>query len=309
MKDAAKELDEKKSPEAVAKQDKALEALEEARKEIGDKVAEIEKRRDDIAKLEDAAKKLDELAKQEKNVADKADDATPTSRRPSRWTTTRSWPRSRANLTPKANDLAKDIDKDTPRRPPRRSTRAPRTWRRPRRGSTRTRPSPPPRKRSEAAKKLDEAQKALHKALDELKGKEIADQAALQKNTIPQTAAQQVAKALEETEEGRRAAKQAEGQDRDAAAAEGQARPRQAAGRDRQAGRAGEPARGRQGSGQKAAEAIKKGDMHKALENQENALAKLQEAAKKPAAKPMAEPRSRWKASRSRASRWPRASR
>ena len=53
-----------------AKQDDAIKNLEEAKKAIDDKIAEIEKRREDIATLEKASEKLAELAKQEKGVAD-----------------------------------------------------------------------------------------------------------------------------------------------------------------------------------------------------------------------------------------------
>ncbi len=53
-----------------------VKALDEAKKQFAEKIAELEKRKDDIAKLEDAAKKLAELAKAEPFIADKAKEIT-----------------------------------------------------------------------------------------------------------------------------------------------------------------------------------------------------------------------------------------
>src|SRR5438270_7882134 len=70
--------------------------------------------------------------------------------------------------------------------------------------------SPAARKAEAATRDLQEAQKALAKALDEKTGEEIADQAAMERGKIdPANAAQQIAKALEQTRRAEKSSKQA----------------------------------------------------------------------------------------------------
>jgi hypothetical protein len=263
MKAAAKNLDNKKSPEAVAKQDKAIDALKEARDELAEKAAEVEKRRDDIAKLEDAAKKLEELTKQEKNVAKEAD---ANADQPKKADANKDLAKEQGDLTPKANDLAKEVDKAAPKAAEKiaESTKNMEAAKKELDKNAAKNAAP---EAKEAAKKLDDAQKALQNALNELKGKEIADQAAMQKKDQANTA-QQVAKALEETQKAAEAAKTAEKADL----------AKQQADIAKQADVQKLPEAAKDAA--KAAEALKNNDFAKALENQAKALEKLAEAAK-----------------------------
>jgi hypothetical protein len=272
MKAAAKNLEAKESPEAVAKQDKAIENLKEARNELADKAAEIEKRRDDIAKLEDADKKLGELAKEEKNVAKEADkNANQPKADPA---ANKELAKEQGALTPKANEIAKEIDKAAPKAAEKIAAST-KNMEAAKKGLDKNEAKPAASEAKEAAKKLDDAQKALKNALADLKGKEAADEIAMKKNTDPAAAAQQIAKAIEETQKAAEAAKAADqpmNADAKGDLAKQQAEIAKQAS-DAKLPEAATPAA-------KAAEALKNGDIPKALENQAKALEQLQDAAK-----------------------------
>jgi Domain of unknown function (DUF4175) len=270
MQDAAKALDKKQSPDALPKQDQALKNLEEARKEIGEKIAEMEKRKDDLAKLEDAAKKLDDLAKQEGKVADKATDL---AKKPEP-AASKDLAKNQDQLTPQAKDLAKDLQKTAPEAADK-VAESTKNMQAAKKELDNNKPMPGAKEAKEATDKLNEAQKALAKAMEDLKAKDIADQLALQPKTAdPAAAAQQLAKALEQTEKAQQEAKAAEMSQPNADLAKQQAEIANKA-EQMKLEKAGDPAA-------KAAEALKQGDLDKALGQQEKALAKLQEAAGKP---------------------------
>jgi hypothetical protein len=287
MKEATKALDKKTTPEAVAKQDKALDALKEARKEIGDKLAEVEKRRDDLAKLEEAAKKLDDLAGKEKNVAQKADAMAqkPAADKDG----AKQLAKDQGDLKPKANELAKELNKTAPDAA-QKVAESTKNMEAAKKGLDKNDAKPAAQEADMAAKKLDAAQKSLTKAMDNLKGKEIADQAAMQKNVAPEGAAQQIAKALEQTEKAAEFAKQA------AMAQPQKGQPDLAKMQADIAKQADKMKLKDVGAEAKeAAEQLKKGDLNKAIEQQETTLAKLQQAAAKgdtppPEGEPMTKP-------------------
>jgi hypothetical protein len=287
MKEAAKNLDAKQSAEAVAKQDKAIENLQKARNDLADKAAEIEKRQADIAKLEDAAKKLGDIAKQEKNVANEADkNANQPKADPA---ANKELAKKQADITPKANDIAKEIDKAVPKAAEKIADST-KNMEAAKKGLDKHEAKPAAKEAKEAAKKLDEAQKALENALTDLKGKQAADEIAMQKNADPSAAAKQIAEALKEAQKAAEAAKAADMAKNDAKndpmkgeqpmAQDGKAdlakRQAQIA---KQASDAKLPEAAKEAA--KAAEAIKNGDIPKAVENQAKALQQLQEAAKK----------------------------
>lgn len=289
MTEAARNLDAKNPKEALPKQDAAVAALKDAKKEIADKVAEIEKRKDDLAKLDDAKRKLDELASAEKQVAQAAKEA---AQKPGE-ESTKDLAMNQEKLTPKATALAKQMEKSAPEAA-QKVADSTKNMEAAKKELEKNKAAPGAMEATEAAKKLEDAQKALAKARDELKGKEVADQAALeQKNVDPTAAAQQIAKALDEAQKAAAEAKQAEKLARQEMKKEEMAE----LDRERPEGKQPNLARlqadlAKQAADMKlndaskdaakAADAIKQGDLPEALKKQENALAKLNDAAKDP---------------------------
>src|SRR5438270_4846530 len=142
--------------------------------------------------------------------------------------------------------------------------------------------SPAARKAEAAAKDLQEAQKALAKALDEKTGKEIADQAAMEAGKIdPANAARQIAKALEQTkraaENSQQAAKQLP-----KAAGKPADQPDLAKLQQQLADQANKnhlPEAGQ--TAEMAAKELEKGNLQGAVEQQQKALEQFREEAKK----------------------------
>jgi hypothetical protein len=287
MKEAAKNLDANQSPQAVAMQDKAIENLQQARKDLADKAAQIESRQADIAKLEDAAKKLADIAKQETDVAKAADKS---ANQPKADTAAnQKLAKEQAKITPKASALAKEIDTAAPKAAQKIGESA-KNMEAAKQRLEKNEAKPAANEANDAAKKLAEAQKALQNAMADLKGKQAADEIAMQKNADPAAAAKQIVEALKEAQKAAEAAKAAEQAKTDAAKAEPMKgdRPmaedaigdlaKQQAQIAKQASEAKLPEAAQEAA--KAAEAIKGGDISKALENQAKALQQLQGAAK-----------------------------
>jgi len=275
MKKAAESLLDKKAAVAVPKQEKAIAALEEAKKAIGEQMAAIEKRRDDIAKLEDAAQKLGELAKQESKVADQAKDLAQKPAAPM----VKELGEKQDKLTPQAKEVGKQVEKAAPEAA-QKVAEAAKNMEAAKGEIDKNKLKPAAKEADEAAEKLAQAKDAISKQLDQLKGKEIADQAAMQPNRVdPNAAAQQIAKALEQVQQAAKESKQAE-----AKAKLDQPGPKQdlAKLQEEVAKKAGEmklPEAGK--PAQAAAEDLKQNNLEKAVAQQEKALAKLQEAAEK----------------------------
>ncbi|MGH7222953.1 MAG: DUF4175 family protein, partial [Gemmataceae bacterium] len=274
MEQAAKPLKDKQAPPAVAKQDKALAKLEEAKKALADQVAEIEKRRDDIAKLEDADRKLDEMIKKEGKVAEEAHDK---AKKPEA-ADAKALAKKQGELTPQAKELGKELEKSVPEAGKKVAEGA-KHMDAAKHDLDKKQLPPAAKKADKAVEKLKEAQKAVAKALDEKKGMEAAEQAALQPEVDPMNAAQQIAKALEQTEQAAKdSQKAAEQLDQKSQAAKPDLAKLQKdvskQAEKVQAPEAKQPAR-------EAAEALEKGDLKKALEQQKKALAELRDAAKK----------------------------
>jgi hypothetical protein len=274
MTKATKDLRGEKASEALSKQNRAIKALEEARKEIGAQIAEIEKRRHEIAKLEDAAKKLDELARQEGKVADKADHL---AQKPAP-EMAKELSRQQDQLMPQAKAVGKQIE-----------SAAPEAAKKIAEGSKhmdaakgqidKNKLQPASKEAGMAAKKLAEAKEAVAKAMENLKGKELADQAALEPNKLdPAAAAQQLTKALEQAEKAAMESKKAE-----AKAKLDQPGPEQdlAKLQDQLAKKAKQMKLEAAMPAAKAADSLRKAEIPQALEEQQRSLAKLQEAAEK----------------------------
>ena len=274
MEEAAKSLKDAKGAEAVAKQEEAVKSLEEARKMLGDRVAEVEKRRDDLAGLEDAAKRLEELAKKETNVAHEARDMAREGAKPD----TKDLSRKQGELTPEAKEVGKQLAQAAPEAAKHVDEGA-KHMEGAKADLDRNQLPPAARQADQAAQKLKDAQKALAKAMDEKKGQEAADQAAMQPNQFdPANAAQQIAKALEQTQ---KAAEQSRQADRQMQAPDVAKKPnlaqlqKQVADQAAKMGlpKAKEPAAD-------AAGALEKGDLKGAVEGQKKALGELDAAAK-----------------------------
>ncbi len=287
MQDATLALQAKKSPEAVSKQGEAIKSLEEAKRHLGDQIAGIRKRRDDIAAMADAAQRLGELAKQEDTVADQARDKTQQPGQPD----TKDLSKRQGELTPQAKEIGKQVANAAPEAAKQVAQGARRMENA--KGEIDRNQLPSAAKHADqAAKNLREAQESLAKAVGEMKAQELADQAALKPGMVdPENAADQLAKALEQAQE---AAKQSE----QAAAQLGQKAPKAPAGKPtaNQAHRANQPnlaklqkevAERAQKLGLKeasqpadaAAAELRKGELEASIEQQKNALGKLESAA------------------------------
>jgi hypothetical protein len=277
MDEAAKALEDRKGDNAVAKQGEAIKALEQVKKDLGEKIAEIEKRRDDLAKLEEAGKKLGELAKEEGKVADQARDL---AKQPD-GQQAKDLGAKQAQMTPQAKDIGKQIAQAAPEAAKKVEEGA-KHMEAAKGALEENKPNPAAKQADTAAKALEEARQAIAKAMEEKRGQEIADQAAMQpRERDPLNAAQQLAKAIEQAQKAADQARQAAqvGQKPEVRRPEHQADleelQRKIAERAARMNlnEAVPPAA-------EAAKALKQNDIAQALQRQENALAKLEEAAR-----------------------------
>jgi hypothetical protein len=274
MNQAAKELKNQNAQDAVPKQDQALKALDEARKQLAEKMAELQKRQDDMAKLEDAAKKLAELTQAEKNIANQAKDM---AAKPDTGAA-QDLAKNQDKLTPQAKDLAKNIQPSAPDAADK-VNEGTKNMEAAKNQLDQNQPKPASSHAKEAAKKLEDAQKALAKALQDLKAKDIADRAALQPQKLdPQAAAQLLENALNETERAENQARQAEALAKQQQRAADLIRMQEDIAK--QADNLNLPDSAKPAA--KAAGALKQADLARAIDNQENALENLNDAAEKP---------------------------
>jgi hypothetical protein len=254
MDKATLELQDKKAPESVAK------------KTLKDQIAEIEKRRDDIAKLEDAAQKLDRLAKEEGNIADRAKDASQKKNQPD----TKNLADKQDKVTPEAKDLAKNLDQLAPKAAEKVEDST-KNMDAAKNDLAKNQAEPGAKEAKEATDKLKEAQNDIAKKIDDLKAKELADQAALNPKVDPQNALQQLEKALEQAKEALQQAK---------AATEAMNQKELAELQKQLADQAKEMKLKAANPANDAAKDLQKGDFQKALQNQKEAFEKLQKADK-----------------------------
>lgn len=196
MEQAAKPLQDKQAAKAVERQDQALAKLEEAKKALAEQAAEIEKRRDDIARLEDADRKLDEMIRKESKVASETHDK---AKKPEA-ADAKALAKKQGELTPQARQLGKELEKSAPEAA--KHVEAGSKHMDAARSDLDRKQLPPAAKNADkAVEKLQEARKAVAQKLDDKKGMEAADQAAMQPEIDPANAAEQIAKALEQTEQ------------------------------------------------------------------------------------------------------------
>lgn len=265
---ATRDLANKDAQAAEPKQDAALKAMEAAKKALQEKKEEIEKRREEMKALEDAAKKLDELSKKEsalaQQAAQKAGETKPESK---------DLAKQQGELTPPTKDVGNQVKSAAPEASKSIQDAAQKMElaqknlkdQKAKEGSVEA---------ADAAKKLNEAIEQLAKKQEELKAKEIADQAATQPNDVnPAAAAQQLAKAVEQARE---AADQAN------KAAEKMNQPNLAKLQEevaKQAEKLGE--KDASADANDAAKSLEKGDLANAVQQQQQALDKLNQAAQK----------------------------
>jgi hypothetical protein len=290
MKEANKDLAARKPADARPEQQQALKSLEDAKKALEEQAKQIEQRRADIARLEDLKNKLEELVKDEKQVAKEADKAASDPQKPD----TGDIAKKQDNLAPPTKDVGDELkqladqnknadpkgseqlkqasDKVADANKKQDGAKSDLAMNMPKAGGE---------KATDAAKKLDEAAKDVQAQLDQKKGMEANDQAALQPNKVdPNNAAQQLQKAIDQAnlaaEKANEAAKNQ--QPTDGMPMKGQ--PNIAEMQKEIAKQAGDqklPEAAR--SADKAAQALEKGDIPNAIENQEKALDQFNQAA------------------------------
>jgi hypothetical protein len=265
MREAARELADRQGKPALREQNEAVKALEEARRNLAEQSAAIAQRREDMNKLEDAAKKLAELEKQERSVAEQAKalaeaaksaDAQPLAKK-------------QAELKPPTEAVGEQVKSAAPEAA-KKTGEAAQSMESAKAALDKKKPKPASEKANDAADRLNEARQAVEKALDQKRGQEIADQAALQPKTVdPAQAAREVAKALEQT---MKAADQA-GKASDA--------PPNLAQMQKQVADSAEKIGQKEASkpADQAARSLRRGDFDAAAQQQKQALAQLQKAA------------------------------
>ncbi len=211
MSKAAKALLEKKGKQAVGEQTKAVKALEDARKELGKKIAAIEKRRADIAALEKAAEDLKKLTKAEGKVADTAKQiAKKKMPAETQAKDAKDLGQKQQTLTPKTKDVGKEIAQAAPKAA-QQVQKAAAKMEKTKGELDKNKPAPAAQKANEAVKDLKKAQAEIAKALNEKKGEEIKDQIAMQKKQVdPFAAAEQLKNALDQTKQAAEKTKQAQ---------------------------------------------------------------------------------------------------
>lgn len=265
MRAAEKAMKAREGKESLARQDDALESLEEARRQLEAQAREAEKRREEIAKLEEAKEKLAELIQQEKKIADKAEAMAdkPKADESSKLA------KKQDEVTPPTKELGESLKQSVPEAAKSVEAGA-KSMESAKEKLEKTQPKQGEKMARDAVEKLNEANKTLDKALDQKKAEEAAAQAAMQPNRVdPQSATEQIAKALEQTRMAQQASEKALSK-ADLAEMQkqiGEKSPKANA----------EPAKR---PAMDASEALKKGDFSKAMRQQKDSLAKLKDAAK-----------------------------
>lgn len=290
MDSATREMKAQQGEPALKEQMQALEALAEAKQQLAEQVAEMENRRKEIAELEDAMQKLDKLEKAERMVAEAArmlaKESPPTAGKPSEKMDAKALAKKQAELTPTTRDVGKMVEKTAPEAA-KRVAEAGKNMEAAKSELEKPQAKPAAMQAEQAANKLLDAQKMLAKAADERKAMELAAQAAMQPNTVnPAAAAQQLAKALEQTQQAMNQAQKAAQMNPQKAEAMkppmGQQAPtpnlakmqQQIADQAKKLGL--EPA---EMPAAKAAQSLQKGELMAAMQQQKQAMAQLQKAA------------------------------
>ncbi|QJW92727.1 hypothetical protein [Frigoriglobus tundricola] len=282
QKQAAGKLDKQQPDAAKPDQKDALAALEKAKDALEQQAKAIEERRAEIAKLEELKAKLEDLAKNEKDVARAADKAAADPKKPE----TGDIAKKQEALTPPTKDVGKelqDLAPDAAKKVDEAGTKQEGA----KTDLAMNMPMAGGEKAKDAAAKLDDAAKDVQMKIDEKKGQEATDQAALQPNKVDaQQAAEQLAKAIEQARDAADKAKMAEtALDQPA---KDKATPDIAQLQKEIAKKATDqklPDAAK--SAEQAAQALDKGDLPKAIENQQKALKDLKAAADMKAQAPM----------------------
>ena len=206
--DAAKDDLSNKDPKAAQpKQDEVIKELHAAKKALEEQAKAIQKRRDDLAKLEAAKDKLDQLAKAETEVAEAAAEAAKAAEgdKPD----LKPLAEAQDKLTPPTKAV-QEMLKDAAPNAAKKVEEAGKNQMDAKKDLANNDAAKGAEEAKEAAKNLNEAKDEVAKKIEELKGKDIADQAALQPNRVdPVEAANQLAKALEEANKAAENAKAA----------------------------------------------------------------------------------------------------
>ncbi len=293
QKQAANKLDNKQPNDAKPDQQQAVKELEKAKEALEKQAKAIEERRAEIAKLEDLKGKLEELAKNEKEVAKDAEKAAADPKKPE----TGDIAKKQDDLTPPTKDVGKELEQAAPEAA-KKVDEANKKQEGAKNDLAMNMPMMGGEKAKQAAEKLAEAAKDVQKEIDQKKGQEAADQAALQPNKVdPQQAAQQLAKAIEQAKMAEQQAKMADMAVNPQQPMQGEKGmqqanmndPKQQAEKDlaklqkeiaKQAAEKKLPDAAK--AADEAAQALEKGDLPQAVQKQEKALEELNKAAEQP---------------------------
>jgi hypothetical protein len=279
QKQASDKLDARQPDAARPDQKDALAALEKAKDELEKQAKAIEDRRAEIAKLDELKGKLDELTKNEKEVAKAADKAAGDPKKPE----TGEIAKKQDDLTPPTKEVGKELENLAPEAA-KKVDEAGMKQEGAKNDLEMNMPMMGGEKAKAAADKLADAAKDVQKKIDEKKGQEAADQTALQPNKVdPQQAAQQLAKAIEQAKEAAEKADMAQmALDRPMAGDTPNDKEKQdliQLQKEIAKKAADQNLPDAAKSADMAANALEKGDLPKAIQNQQKALDQLKKAA------------------------------
>ena len=303
MQQAQNKLDAQDARQAQTDQQRALQALERAKQALEHQLRAIDQRREDIARLEELKNHLEELARNERDIAEKAQKAEEPQQN-------RDLAQKQEQLQPPTNQAQEQLQQMAERhlraadpqaaQPLQKAAEAVRqaqeNQQQARENLQKNQPQQAAQQAQQAAEKLQQAARNLQDQINQKRGEEANDQAALQPQRLdPNNAAQQLQQAIEQAQRAAQQAQQANNAQQQAQNpqqqpnnpqqqannnAQQQAQPNLAElqkqlARDAQQQQLPQAAQ----AAEKAAQALEQGNLPQAIENQQKALDELNRAA------------------------------
>ena len=309
MQQAQNKLDAQDARQAQTDQQQALQALERAKKALEHQLQAIDQRREDIARLEELKNQLEELAKNERDIAEKAQKAEQPQQN-------RDLAQKQEQLQAPTNKAQEQLQQMAERhlqaadpqaaQPLQKAAeavqQAQQNQQQARENLQKNQPQQAAQQAQQAADKLQQAARNLQDQLNQKRGEEANDQAALQPQRLdPNNAAQQLQQAIEQAQQAAQQAQQANHAQHQAQNAQQQPNnPQQQANsnaqqqpnnnaqpnlaelqkqlaRDAQQQQLPQAAQ----AAEKAAQDLEQGNLPQAIKNQQKALDELNQAAQK----------------------------
>jgi len=202
MTKAFQNLKEQEPGQAVPKQQESIKALKDVKNDLEKKIAEMKDRQDAIEKLARESQKLDRLAKEQAKVAEDAkQQANP-----------QDLGKKQAELTPQAQESAKNLAQSAPKAA-QKANEAAQQMDAAKKQLDSKKLDPAAAKAEDAKAKLDEAKEEVNKKLAELRADQIKEQQAMQPGkTDPMATRNQLEQALKQAKEAAQQAQQAQQQ-------------------------------------------------------------------------------------------------